>query len=169
MSNKSEVWLRGPLNNMPVLLQPVAHALLSPWRDCRINASVPRWIIMAKRHYGIANIPFTAPGWRYWPTFCHAKGEHLDQQQLNELAAEGKRSSANVRMADLVTRFNLQVDKAIDQLCKTDETTPTAVREVGRVKLPSTVIDVCTRCRAYNATRWSIARAVKLLMNNPLE
>jgi len=27
-SNKSEVWLRGPVVNVPVLLQPVAHALL---------------------------------------------------------------------------------------------------------------------------------------------
>ena len=28
MSNKKEVWLRGPVENIPALLQPVAHALL---------------------------------------------------------------------------------------------------------------------------------------------
>jgi hypothetical protein len=27
-ANKPEVWLRGPLENVPALLQPIAHALL---------------------------------------------------------------------------------------------------------------------------------------------
>ena len=28
MESKSEVWQRGPLENIPIILQPVAHALL---------------------------------------------------------------------------------------------------------------------------------------------
>ena len=47
---------------------------------------------------------------------------------------------ATVTVKELVSRFNKQVDKAMEQLKITDEKTLTEFRGVGRKMLPSTVI-----------------------------
>ena len=45
-----------------------------------------------------------------------------------------------VTASDLVVAFEAAVERALDQLRRTDELTLTATREVGRARLPSTVI-----------------------------
>ena len=70
--------------------------------------------------------------------YTYAKGEQLDQQQLDYLAAEGK--YIDIKVSELLAYFDKQVDIAIEQLSKTDEATLTAIRGVGRAKVPSTVI-----------------------------
>ncbi len=71
--------------------------------------------------------------------FTYARGEALSPVQLAELYAEEK-SSFDITIPQLVTRFNLQVDKALEQLQHTDKISLTDFRGVGRRQLPSTVI-----------------------------
>jgi uncharacterized damage-inducible protein DinB len=71
--------------------------------------------------------------------FTYASGEQLSQKQLDALKAEGQPDeSINVEM--LLKTFDQQIDAAIAQLSRTDESTLTQICEVGRGKLPSTVI-----------------------------
>ncbi|WPU91768.1 DinB family protein [Mucilaginibacter sabulilitoris] len=141
IDNKPEVWLRGTLNNIPALLQPVAHALLQAREELNeLMTNFPDTLLW-HRVVGLAS-----PGFHLQHLtgvlsrlFTYAKGEGLSQLQLDYLVVEGK-SIDTVRTADLVESFNIQVDKALMQLSGIDETTLTAWCGVGRAQLPSTVI-----------------------------
>jgi hypothetical protein len=134
-----EVWLRGPLTAMPALLQPVAHALLQAREEVnRMMADFPEALLWTKPA-GLAS-----PGFHLQHLtgvlnrlFTYAKGEQLTAQQLKNLAAESNPSTDGQA---LVQAFNMQVDLALIQLSNTVETTLTEKREVGRAKLPSTVM-----------------------------
>jgi len=139
-NNKTEVWLRGPLENIPPLLQPVAHALLQAREELNeLMANFPDNLLWV-RPAGLAS-----PGFHLQHLtgvldrlFTYAKGEQLTQQQLDYLASEGKDQQPDTQT--LLNNFNLQVDKAIQQLSETDEITLTETRGVGRAQTPSTVI-----------------------------
>ena len=140
MSSKPEVWLRGPLESVPALLQPVAHALLQAREEINeLMANFPDALLW-ERPAGMAS-----PGFHLQHMagvldrlYTYAKGEQLNQQQLDYLAAEGKNTS--VRVSELLENFNSQVNIAIKQLSGTDEATLIEVRGIGRAKVPSTVI-----------------------------
>jgi len=140
-ANKPEVWLRGPLNNIPALLQPVAHALLQAREELNdLMSGFPDALLWHK----VAGM--ASPGFHLQHLtgvlnrlFTYAKGGGLTEDQLGYLAAEGK-PSENIDTAGLVEQFNMQVDSAINQLAETDEQVLTQVRGVGRSQLPSTVM-----------------------------
>jgi uncharacterized damage-inducible protein DinB len=73
----------------------------------------------------------------------------LNQEQLNYLAVEGKLPVNGLVNAELVKRFNAQVDLALTQLQQTDEQTLTHVRGVGRAQIPSTVIGLYTHAAEH--------------------
>ncbi len=139
-NNKPEVWLCGPLENIPPLLQPVAHALLQAREELnRFMANFPDKLLW-ERPAGLAS-----PGFHLQHLtgvldrlFTYAKGEQLTQQQMDYLVLEGKDQQPNTQT--LLNNFNHQVDKAIQQLSETDEATLTEARGVGRAQIPSTII-----------------------------
>lgn len=140
MSSKPEVWLRGPLYDIPALLQPVAHALLQAREE--VNGLMQGFPdnLLWERLVGMAS-----PGFHLQHIvgvldrlYTYAKGEKLNQQQLDYLATEGM--SADIKISQLLENFNRQVDISIKQLSETDEAILTEVRAVGRAEIPSTVI-----------------------------
>ena len=140
MSNEREVWLRGPLDGIPALLQPVAHALLQAREE--VNELMQDFpdALLWERPAGMAS-----PGFHLQHMagvldrlYTYAKGEQLNEQQLDYLANEGK--NTDVKVNQLLEYFNKQIDIAIKQLSETDEATLTEVRGVGRANIPSTVI-----------------------------
>lgn len=141
-----EVWLRGPLDDVPALLQPVAHALLQAREELNeLMINFPEKLLWEKLA-GMAS-----PGFHLQHLtgvlnrlFTYAKGEALSAAQLNYLAAEGKPGECKITVIDLVKAFNTQVDDAINQLKATDEAILTDWRGVGRALLPSTVIGLYT-------------------------
>ncbi|WP_413668263.1 DinB family protein [Mucilaginibacter sp. Mucisp86] len=141
-----EVWLRGPLADVPALLQPVAHALLQAREELNeLMSDFPETLLWEKLA-GMAS-----PGFHLRHLtgvldrlFTYAKGEGLSEEQLSYLAAEGKPGGHEIAVSDLVNAFNVQVDNAIDQLKATDESILTDWRGVGRAQLPSTVIGLYT-------------------------
>ncbi|MDB4919084.1 DinB family protein [Mucilaginibacter sp.] len=140
--NKPEVWLRGPLDNMPGLLQPVAHALLQAREEIiELMTDFPEALLWEKP------ASLASPGFHLQHLtgvlnrlFTYANGEQLDKQQLDVLAAEGKPPSGEYSVSTLVEMFDKQVDNCIGQLKNADELTLTESRGVGWSKLPSTVI-----------------------------
>jgi uncharacterized damage-inducible protein DinB len=139
-NNKPEVWLRGPLEGISPLLQPVAHALLQAREELNELMNGFPDNLLWERPAGMAS-----PGFHLQHLtgvldrlFTYAKGEQLTQPQLDYLASEGKDQQYSVQL--LLDNFNRQVDKAIKHLSVTDELTLTETRDVGRAQIPSTVI-----------------------------
>lgn len=149
--NRREVWLRGPLTEVPPLLQPVAHALLQAREE--VNSLMEGFpeILLWVKPAGLAS-----PGFHLQHLagvldrlFTYAKGGALNQNQLSQLAAEGNMPEKGYSVTNLLEIFNRRVDEAIKQLSETDELTLTEKRGVGRAQLPSTVIGLYTHAAEH--------------------
>jgi len=149
-----EVWLRGPLPQVPPLLQPVAHALLQAREEiAEYMAGFPAEKL-AERPLGLASVGFHL---RHLTgvldrTFTYARAEPLSEAQLAYLAAEGQPPTHPGAVQELVQAFHSQVDKALAQLIATPEASLPEWRGVGRAQLPSTVIGLLVHA-AEHTTR----------------
>lgn len=137
-----EVWLRGPIPGIPALLQPVAHGLL----QCReeVNAAIPGLTSdqIWETPSGAASLGYHvrhAAG-SLDRLFTYARGERLSAEQRAALAAEAQPDLAPNAAARLLASFNETVDRALEQLRNTPESTLQDFRGVGRAQLPSTVL-----------------------------
>jgi uncharacterized damage-inducible protein DinB len=136
-----EVWLRGPLPDIPPLLQPVAHALLQAREEVVAEmAGFPEERLW-ERPGGVASVGFHLQHLSgvLDRLFTYARGKGLDEAQARWLAAEGTAESG-AGSRELVRAFERQVDLALEQLRNTNERTLTEYRAVGRAQLPSTVL-----------------------------
>jgi len=137
-----EFWLRGPVERVPLLLQPVAHALLQAKDEVKeLMKDFPEeklWIKPA----GAASAGFHLQHLRgvLDRLFAYANGRSLTEEQLAELKAEGDPQQTKATPSDLVEAFHQQVDKALEQLRQMNEQQVTEHRGVGRAQLPSTVM-----------------------------
>lgn len=141
-SNPLEVWLRGPLPDMPPLLQPVAHALLQAREE--VNAQMHGFpdALLRERPANVAAVGFHLQHLTgvLDRLFTYARGETLTPEQFMALADESQPTGSFLTTAELVRRFSEQVDRALTQLRSTDERTLTEPRRVGRAQLPSTAL-----------------------------
>ena len=142
-----EVWLRGPLPEIPPLLQPVAHAILQAREEvASLMCDFPEmmlWERLLSRNGGsLASVGFHLQHLTgvLDRTFTYARGETLSETQLTALAAEENPAQPAPSVQELVQRFHKQVERALTQLRDTDEQTLTQPRGVGRAQLPSTVL-----------------------------
>ena len=146
-----EVWLRGALPQITVLLQPVAHALLQAREEITVlMAKFPEELLWNKPA-GLAS-----PGFHLQHLtgvldrlFTYARAEVLNEAQLNYLANEGKVLIDGLNREALVKQFAIQVDLALTQLQQTNENTLTQIRGVGRAQVPSTVIGLYTHAAEH--------------------
>jgi hypothetical protein len=142
VQKNTEVWLRGPIENIPSLLQPVAHALLQAKDEVNeLMKDFPDrslWIKPA----GAASAGFHLQHLSgvLDRLFTYANGNALSNQQFTALKAEGDPGQTNATTLELVQDFNEQVDKALKELQQINEQTLTESRVVGRAQLPSTVM-----------------------------
>jgi uncharacterized damage-inducible protein DinB len=144
MPTKPEVWMRGPVPDVPALLQPVAHSLLQCNEE--VEALVPT--LSAEQIWArpsrAASIGFHirhAAG-SLDRLFTYARGEQLSSEQRAALATEGEIDPAPDAGAKLLTQFAVGVERALAQLRATDEKTLLDFRGIGRAQLPSTVMGV---------------------------
>jgi uncharacterized damage-inducible protein DinB len=144
MTTKSppEVWLRGPVDGIPPLLQPVAHSLLQCREEIaeKIEGLTSEQIWETPR--GAASIGYHvrhAAG-SLDRLFTYARGEQLSTDQRAALAAESAADLAPDVGARLLALFEETVGRALVQLNTTDESRLLDPRRVGRARLPSTVL-----------------------------
>jgi uncharacterized damage-inducible protein DinB len=139
--SEPEVWLRGPIADVPPHLQPVAHSLL----QCReeitrvLSGMTPEriWYV----YPSAASVGFHvlhAIG-SLDRLFTYARGAMLSDEQLQDLARESQ-PNTSVTADDLRASFDAAIERSLNQLRGTDASTLTAERHVGRARLPSTVI-----------------------------
>ena len=136
-----EPWLRGPVPDVPPLLQPAAHALLQAREDVRATVGA----LDADALWRSPGNDAASVGWHVrhaggsLDRLCtYARGAALDDAQRAALASE----SAPVRVdgATLLTTFEARIASALAQLVATPESTLRDARAVGRAQLPSTVL-----------------------------
>jgi hypothetical protein len=137
-----EVWLRGPVPDVPPLLQPVAHALLQCREELRTIVSGLTPETLWAQPAGVASIGFHvrhAAG-SLDRLFTYARGEQLSPAQREALANEGEPDVSADAATRLLGAFDDMVDRAIAQLRDTPASALTQPRHVGRARLPSTVL-----------------------------
>jgi uncharacterized damage-inducible protein DinB len=156
----TEYWLRGPIDEVPALLQPVAHALLQAKDEVQeMTKGFPEELLW-QQPAGCASVAFHLQHLRgvLDRLFTYAKGEQLSEGQLKYLATEGK-ELPGITVNKLLDYFNKQVDKAIDQLKATDPASLTDLRGVGRKQVPSTVLGLL-----FHAAEHSMRHTGQLLV-----
>lgn len=150
---RPETWLRGPVADVPALLQPVAHALAQAMEDVRAALTGFPDALLWTRPAGVASVGFHL---RHLAGVLdrmatYARAEPLSEGQFAFLAAEGVPDGA-ARTADLLAAFEAAVVRFTAQLAATDVATLTNARTVGRQQLPSTVIGLLVHA-AEHTTR----------------
>ena len=134
-----EVWLRGPLPGFPVPLMPVAHALLQAREDVeRVAATATVEELWqqpgqaASAGYHLQHLTGSLDR-----LLTYARGEPLDAGQRTALLQEG---TPGASASALVSGAIAQLDRALAQVQRTPVESLGAPREVGRARLPSTVL-----------------------------
>ncbi|WP_324028297.1 DinB family protein [Maribacter sp. BPC-D8] len=136
-----EFWLSGPIEGVPDLLQPAAHALLQSERELKkYTADFPKELLWAKTA-GRASVGFhmnhiTGVLDRM---LTYAKGESLSEAQFQFLKQEAV-FNLTTEVADLQKQFSAKVEEALAYFKTISDSSLTEKRAVGRKKLPSTVI-----------------------------
>ena len=136
-----EPWLRGPIPDVPPLLQPVAHALTQALEDAAAALADLDVQRLHARPGGAASCAFHvrhAAG-SLDRLFTYARGEPLDDAQRLALRAESA-IPQDVEARTLVHELEAGVGRAIAQLRRTPERVLHEPRGVGRAQLPSTVL-----------------------------
>ncbi len=137
----SEFWLSGPIQDIPSLLQPVAHAILQARREIEETLATFPSTALWQQPKGVASVGFHL---RHIPgvldrLFTYARGEQLNEQQLNYLKQESV-EDISITTEALLQMLRNQVEAALIQLKQTESATLTDVRGVGRKQIPSNVI-----------------------------
>jgi uncharacterized damage-inducible protein DinB len=137
----AEPWLSGPVDGVDPHLQPVAHALLQAREDAAraVDGLRPEhlWVMPG----GAASVGFHLRhiAGATERLLAYARGEPLTDEQVAAARAEaspGPEQDAGV----LLARAQAALDTALAQVRSTDGSTLLERREVGRAKLPSTVL-----------------------------
>jgi len=163
-----EAWLRGPIENIPSLLQPVAHALLQAKEEvAELMKNFPDDLLWIKPA-GAASVGFHLQHLSgvIDRLFTYANDKPLTEKQLASLKAEGDPQQTKTTVSELVEVFSRQVDTAIRDLEQINEQTLTEYRGVGRAQLPSTVMGLLFHAAEHTMRHLGqLIVTVKVVMN----
>jgi uncharacterized damage-inducible protein DinB len=136
----TEAWLRGPVQGVPPVLQPVAHALVQADEDVSALApAVPPDALWAQRGAATAGFHLLHLAGALDRLFGYARGEGLSDAQKAALRAEND-VHPDLDGATLARRVSAAVGQALQQLRATDPARVFDERRVGRAGLPSNVL-----------------------------
>ena len=136
-----EVWMRGPIPQVPTLLQPVAHAILQVNEDIqKIDSDKfekQLWI----KPYGMASIGFHLQhiAGVIDRLMTYSRGETLNEEQFDYLSQEGQRND-NLCLEDLKGNLERTVEEFIEALKKIRPDSLPEERFLGRKRIPTTQI-----------------------------
>jgi len=141
-STRAEAWLRGPLDGVPPLLMPVAHALVQAREDLQEAASGLSSAELWSRPGGAASVGFHLNHivGSLDRLFTYARGAPLTAEQLAAIKQEGVPGTPPARAAELLEAVHRAVDDALRVVRQTPETELLVARAVGRARLPTNVL-----------------------------
>ena len=142
MPDRPEAWLRGPVPEIAPALQPVAHSLIQLREDLPpLLKSLTPEQVWAKPG-GSASIGYHAihlAGTLDRLT-TYARGEALNEMQVADLKAERVVDSSRPPVTEIVRLVTTAIDTTLRHVGTFHEVDLLNHREVGRAKLPSTVL-----------------------------
>jgi len=141
-AQEPEAWLRGPLEGVPKLLMPAAHALVQAREDLRHAAAELSVAELWARPGGAASIGFHLQHivGSLDRLYTYARGGSLSPEQLAAIKREGESATPPATAAELLEGVDRAVESALRALAATPEATLLDAREVGRARLPSNVL-----------------------------
>ena len=137
-----EPWMRGAVDGVPPLLQPVAHSLIFVREELqRVLPSLTVDQLWA-RPSGAASIGFHV---RHLigsldRLLTYSRGEALSDEQLRAMKSEAESGEPPADPPRLLGEADAALDQAMAQVRTTPEEALLQPRGVGRQQLPSTVI-----------------------------
>ncbi len=136
-----EYWLRGKIEGIPDLLQPVAHSLMQSKEELKGYMEDFPEEQLWKKPAGRASVGFHLQHLVgvLDRLITYAKGETLNEEQLRYLKSEGL-ADEELTSDLLVEKFDEKVKAALQELENFPVSSLTEFRGVGRKQLPSTVI-----------------------------
>ena len=136
-----EYWLRGPVEGIPILLQPAAHALQQSNKelydylaDFPVEFLWQKWEERASVGFHIEHMTGVLDR-----MMTYAKGTLLTDAQFEYLKNEGV-PKADLTLENLMANFTKQLEIMLGYFKGLSEDTLKEARFVGRKKLPSTVL-----------------------------
>jgi len=165
--SEPEVWLRGPLDGYHPMLMPVAHSLLQVREDlARLEHTVTDAQLGA-RPGGAASIGFHIrhTGGALDRLLTYARGEALSPPQLLLLAAEGEPGDPPILVSTLAVELNAVIDRSLAQLRACDPDRLLDAREVGRGRLPSTVLGLLVHAAEHSTRHMGQAITTARILN----
>lgn len=137
--NRPEVWLRGPVADVPDALQPVAHALLQAREEIHSFMNKFPDALVWKKPAGLASPAFHLQHivGVLDRLFGYADNLPLNHSQLKYLSEEGLEQEG-ITVASLLQSLDRQIDSSLQHLKEADPATLADARSVGRKQLPST-------------------------------
>lgn len=137
-----EPWLRGPVPQIPALLQPAAHAFIMAREDvdAALHGITDEQLWLAPN--GIAPLGFHLAhlAGSTDRLLTYARGEPLADVQRATLARERRIAEIRPALDALLEDWHQTVGGALQQLVSTAESMLLLPRFVGRAQLPSTVL-----------------------------
>jgi uncharacterized damage-inducible protein DinB len=137
-----EFWLRGPVDGVPSLLMPVAHALLQSNTDLRTAAGELSAAELWQNPGGAASVGFHLKHivGSLDRLFTYAGGKALTSEQLAAISIEGDAGSPPASAEELLTAVDRAIDHALQGLRGVSEGQLLDGRVVGRARLPTNVL-----------------------------
>jgi len=137
-----EAWLRGPLDGVPALLMPVAHALVQGCEDLQIAAGGLSEVELWTRPGGAASVGFHLRhiAGSLDRLFSYARGIPLTQDQITVMRQETAPDAPQASAEELLLSVSAAVQHALEVLRATPADSLLEPREVGRARLPSNVL-----------------------------
>jgi uncharacterized damage-inducible protein DinB len=139
--SQPEVWLRGPVDAVPAVLQPAAHALLQAREEVESLAPGLAGDALWRRPSGAASAGYHLLhlAGALDRLFTYARGAPLTDAQKAALRAEAA-DHPELDGAALAALVGEAIDRALHQLRHTPADAVFDERRVGRAGLPSTVL-----------------------------
>ena len=162
-----EVWLRGPLPDVPAYLQPVAHSLIQCREEvvAHVTGLTPEQLWAAPGGAASAGFHVRHAAGSLDRLFTYARGEQLSAAQRAVLASEGAPDLAPNSAARLIAGFEEAIERALSQLRSTDPETLLEFRGVGRAQLPSTVLGLLFHAAEHTQRHaGQLASTVKIVL-----
>ena len=149
---RTEAWLRGPVEGVPALLMPAAHALLHAQEDVT-DALEGLSVEQIWTSAGGASVGFHV---RHLAgaldrLLTYARGEGLSAAQREAVRGEGRPGDHPADAAALARELGEAIARAMAQLRATREETLLEHRGVGRQQLPSNVLGLVFHAAEHSA------------------
>lgn len=138
-----EVWMRGPIEGVPTLLQPVAHALLQVQEDVEKYTKGLQNTTIWQRPANVASIAFHLQHIVEVldRMFTYASDLSLSNDQLYYLQKEGVYDQT-VTLNVLRSNLDRQLQISLEKLKEVDINTLTHIRYLGRKRIPTSLISL---------------------------